>query len=198
MAIFTKKAQPTKNDLYETPTATLDMILDKLDPGRHHIWEPFPGTGHSTRYMKSRGFGVTNGDHPDFFQQNVPVLTLEEQAVKKEIILVSNPPFSIKRHILRRLSELGFYRIALLLPAPVLFTKYFQMYCMDHQFQAIIHTKRCTFLDPATGMPTIKQPPFDILWACINLDLEKDISFSENRRCKIDKSVSGLSPKNTS
>ena len=72
MAIYTKKAQPTKNDLYETPAATLDMILDHLDPKRHHIWEPFVGTGHSTRYMKSRGFDVTNGDHPDFFQQSLP------------------------------------------------------------------------------------------------------------------------------
>ena len=72
MAIYTKNVQPKLNDQYETPPATLDMILDKLDPGRHHIWEPFPGTGHSTRYMKSRGFDVTNGDHPDLFHQLLP------------------------------------------------------------------------------------------------------------------------------
>ncbi len=118
MAIYTKKAQPTKNDLYETPTATLDMILDHLDPKRHLIWEPFVGTGHSTRYIKSRGFSVTNGDHQDFFQQSLP-----EKDPKKELVLVSNPPFSIKRHILRRLTELGFHKFALLLPAPVLFTQ---------------------------------------------------------------------------
>ena len=81
---MTKKAQPKLNDLYETPTATLDMILDQLDPARHHIWEPFPGTGHSTRYMKSRGFCVTNGNHPDFFQQSLP-----EKDPDKELTSVS-------------------------------------------------------------------------------------------------------------
>lgn len=121
MAIYTKKAQPTKNDLYETPTTTLDIILDHLDPRRHHIWEPFVGTGHSTRYMKSRGFDVTNGDHADFFQQSLP-----EKYPEKDFVLISNPPFSVKRRILLRLTELGFHKIALLLPAPVLFTKYFQ------------------------------------------------------------------------
>ena len=134
MAIYTKNVQPKLNDQYETPPATLDMILDKLDPGRHHIWEPFPGAGHSTRYMKSRGFCVTNGDQQDFFQQSIP-----EKDPKKELVLVSNPPFSVKRRILLRLTEIGFHEIALLLPAPLLFTKYFQEYCSHHQVQVIIH-----------------------------------------------------------
>ncbi len=132
MAIYTKKAQPTKNDLYETPTTTLDMILDHLDPKRHLIWEPFVGTGHSTRYIKSRGFSVTNGDHQDFFQQSLP-----EKDPEKDLVLISNPPFSVKRQILLRLTELGFHKIALLLRAHVLFTKYFQEYCSHHQVQVI-------------------------------------------------------------
>ena len=173
MAIYTKKAQPTKNDLYETPTTTLDMILDHLDPKRHLIWEPFVGTGHSTRYIKSRGFSVTNGDHQDFFQQSLP-----EKDPEKDLVLISNPPFSVKRQILLRLTDLGFHKIALLLPAPVLFTKYFQEYCSHHQVQVIIHTKRCNFLDPETGKPTLKQPTFDVMWVCVDLALERDILFS--------------------
>jgi hypothetical protein len=123
--------------------------------------------------MKSRGFDVTNGDHPDFFQQSLP-----EKDPNKELVLVSNPPYSIKRHILRRLTELGFHKFALLLPAPLLFTQYFQEYCSHHQVQVIIHTKRCKFLDPETGKPTLKQPTFDVMWVCVDLALERDILFS--------------------
>lgn len=172
MAIYTKSTQPTLNDQYETPIQTLDMVLDYLHPEKHFIWEPFPGTGHSTRYMKSKGFTVTNGNHPDFFQQNVPHAEND-----KELVLVTNPPFSIKRQILERLAELGVRKVALLLPAPVLFTQYFQRYCLDHKVQTIIHSKRCKFIDPRTGKPSKKSASFDIVWICLNIELESDMIF---------------------
>ena len=180
MAIYSPKVQPCVNDLYETPPATLDMILDCLDPLKHYIWEPFRGSGHSTRHMQSRGFVVTNGDHEDFFHQTVPPKSIvADNGNHLDLVLVSNPPFSIKRHILDRLTKLGVYNVALLLPAPVIFTKYFQEYCTNNNnLQLIIHTKRCSFLDPVTGEPTKKTASFDILWACINLGLDRDVAFS--------------------
>ena len=72
MSIYNSSSQPSRNDLYETPPATLDMILRYLDPTKHLIWEPFKGSGHSTRHMRSRNFTVSNGDDPDFFKQNIP------------------------------------------------------------------------------------------------------------------------------
>lgn len=177
MAIYSPTVQPSVNDLYETPPATLDMILDCLDPEKHYIWKPFKGSGHSTKYMQSRGFVVTNGDHKDFFQQAVPPNRIGNHL---ERVLVSNPPYSIKRQILKRLSELGVHKVALLLPAPVVFTKYFQAYCTnDNVLQLIIHTKRCSFLDPVTGKATKKTASFNILWACTNLAFDQDISFSK-------------------
>lgn len=170
MSIYSKVTQPNLNNQYETPTETLDMILDYLHPEKHCIWEPFKGTGHSTRYMESRGFTVTNGNHPDFFQQKVP-------HADNELVLISNPPFSIKRQILERLAELGVSKVALLLPAPVLFTKYFHRYCVDHKVQTIIHSKRCRFIDPTTGQPTKKSASFDIMWVCVNIELESDMVF---------------------
>ena len=92
MAIYTTRVQPKKSDLYETPADTLDMVLGRLDPTKHYIWEPFQGSGHSTRHVKSKGFQVTNGDNPDFFQQAVPVPPPDMTTV-----LVSNPPFSVKK-----------------------------------------------------------------------------------------------------
>jgi len=172
MAIYTNKVQPSVNDLYETPVKTLDMVLQLLDRKRHFLWEPFRGTGHSTRYMRSLGYTVTNGDHVNFFEQSVPVAP-----DGMETVLVSNPPFSVKRQIVARLESLGVHKVALLLPAPVLFTQYFRDYCQLHPVQLIVHTKRCAFLDPATGKPG-KQPSFDVAWICVGPNLARDINFS--------------------
>ena len=170
MSIYTSSAQPSRNDFYETPAATLDMILRYLDPTQHFIWEPFKGSGNSTKYMRSRGFTVSNGDDPDFFKQNIPRIE------GMQTVLVSNPPFSIKRQILAHLKSIGMKHIALLLPAPVLFTKYFRD-CSEN-VQVVIHTKRCRFLDPLTGEQG-GTPSFDVLWICHGMNLPKDLLFSE-------------------
>jgi len=150
---------------------TLDMILEHLDQTVHYLWEPFRGSGHSTRHMKHMGYQVTNGDDPDFFCQTVPVAP---EGMKT--VLVSNPPFSIKREILKHLEALGVHNIALLLPAPVLFTKYFYEFAHKHHVQLVIHSKRCAFLDPVNGKAG-GSASFDISWICVGLDLPRDINF---------------------
>jgi len=147
------------------------MVLTHLDPSIHLLWEPFPGSGHSTRHMKSKGFQVTNGDAPDFFKQTVPV-----PPSGMKTILVSNPPFSIKREILSHLESLGLHDVALLLPAPVPFTKYFYEFAHLHHVQLVVHSKRCAFLDPLTGKAG-GSASFDIAWICVGLELLRDINF---------------------
>ena len=149
---------------------SLDMMLEHLDPAVHFVWEPFPGSGHSTRHVRSRGFQVTNGDDPDFFKQTVP-----DTPAGMRLVLVSNPPFSIKREILSHLEALGVHQVALLLPAPVLFTKYFREYCASHAVQLVIHSKRCAFLDPVNGKAG-GSASFDVAWICVGLELERDIN----------------------
>ena len=171
MAFYSTCSQPKKQDLWETPDKSIDMILDRLDPSVHFIWVPFVGTGRSTRYMISRGFQVTNGDDPDFFKQSIPIAPPGMTTV-----LVSNPPFSIKKEILRHLDVLGMHDMALLLPAPVLFTKYFQAFCVDHPVQLVVHSGRCSFIDPATGKAG-GSASFDIAWITVGLGLPHDINF---------------------
>jgi hypothetical protein len=171
MSIYTRTTQPKQNDLYETPVRSLNMMLEHLDPSLHIIWEPFVGSGHSTRHMRSSGFQVTNGDNADFFQQSVPV-----PPSGMKLVLVSNPPFSIKRQILSHLQSLGMHDMALLLPAPVLFTKYFHEFCHDHHVQLVIHSKRCAFLNPETGKSN-GSASFDVAWICVGLNLPRDINF---------------------
>jgi hypothetical protein len=151
-------------DTYETVKWTLDIMLDTLNPEKHFIWEPFKGSGSSTLYMRSRGFEVTNGDHDDFFRQTVP-----SPPNKKEMVLVSNPPFSTKQQILDRLKQLGIKRWALLLPLACLNTCYFPKFVDILKLSIIFHYKQPRFLDPEDGKPTKKGSPFEICWFCVGL-----------------------------
>ena len=146
-------------------------MLQHLDQRKHFLWEPFVGSGHSTRHLKSKGFQVTNDDNADFFKQTVPV---PPEGMKT--VLVSNPPFSLKRGILSHLDSLGVHDVALLLPAPVLFTKYFYEYCKEHQVQLVIHSKRCAFLDPVTGKAG-RSASFNVAWICVGVGLPRDLNF---------------------
>ena len=121
--------------------------------------------------MRSKGFQVSNGNDVDFFKQAVPVAPAGMKTV-----LVSNPLFSIKRQILSHLESLGVHDVALLLPAPVLFTKYFRKYCKEHPVQLVIHSKRCAFLDPVTGKAG-GSASCDVAWICVGLGLTRDINF---------------------
>ena len=169
--MYTTNIQPKKADNYETPARSLDMLLGHLKADKHFIWEPFRGSGRSTIHMRGRGFQVTNGDDLDFFKQTLPVAP-----AGMKLILVSNPPFSIKKEILEHLEKLGMYDMALLLPAPVMFTKYFHSFAHRHHVQMIVHTKRCAFLDPVSG-ESGGPASFDVAWICVGVGLERDITF---------------------
>lgn len=194
MALYTSSIRNNSGiDVYETPKKSLDLILDHLNPLIDFIWEPFPGSGHSTNYMRERGFEVINGDNPDFFKQE----TLPIVPIGKTLILVTNPPFSIKKDIFNRLNELGLKRLAMLLPAAVMYTVYFNKYNKmqnenyNNQLNIIVHTSRCSFLDPETGIAVRRNggkrkgnASFDIAWITYDVNLPQQITFPEHKKCK--------------
>ena len=164
------------NDSYETSHATLDVVLDKLDASKHYIFEPFRGTGYSTEYMRQRGFLVTNGDHTDFFAHE----TRPKPPAGGEnltLFVVSNPPFSKKEQILRKLQELGIQNIALLLPSATVSNKYWRKYFPHNNFQIIINEGRCKFLNPITHEPIKGSCSFTVFWCLNNFNLPYDINY---------------------
>lgn len=173
MAFYSPAAQPTVNDLWETPGDTLDMVLRRLDPRVHLLWEPFVGSGASTAHMRKRGFEVANGAPADFFDQTAA----PPAPPGKTTVLVSNPPFSQKKQILQHLMRMD-TPFALLMPAGTLFTQYFRTCCEARKVQIIVHTKRCRFLDPVTHEQCSGRPSFDIIWCCVDLGLDADLSFA--------------------
>jgi hypothetical protein len=107
MALMTAK-KALKNDEYETPLTAWAMLAPFL-PKDKILWEAFYATGASGEHLRSLGFQVYH-EQEDFFQVN------------HGDIIVSNPPFSLKKQVLTRLKALG-KPFALLLPASVLGTK---------------------------------------------------------------------------
>lgn len=160
-------------DDYETPDRVLDMVLEQLDTTQHFLWEPFKGTGRSTDYMRKKGFEVTNGDHSDFFQQTLP----RPSSSTKELVVVSNPPFSKKRDILEHLKRLGVRKFALLLPVGTLFTRYFADLFPNCSTQLILTQGRVKFIDPVTQVAYKGSCSFDVVWICVELGFMHSIAY---------------------
>lgn len=163
-------------DEYETPSYVLDMVLDELDASKWFVWEPFPGSGFSTNYMRSKGFEVTNGSFDDFFQHRQAPKVLCEV---KQLVVITNPPYSKKKEILEKLKELGVRKLALFIPMGTVVCRYFKDLFPDHHKQVIIHTRCCRFLHPKTHEYWHLRAPFDVIWITSGLGLKYDVQYKE-------------------
>lgn len=93
----TYKYKLSEKDLYETP-AHVYLYLKDLIPKNKIVWDPFPGSGRSRTIMKAMGLKVYEDDlKQDFFTMKPP----------DGVIIVTNPPFSIKRLVIRQIQKLG-------------------------------------------------------------------------------------------
>ena len=171
----TKSIQFDKDD-YETSHSTLNAVLSKLDPLKHLIFEPFPGTGYSTMYMQQCGFRVTNGDYCDFFQHCTPPRH-PAGTEGMEMFVITNPPYSKKKDVLKKLKDLGLRNLALLLPSGTVSNKYWRQYFPQDNFQLLINIGRCKFLSPETHKPLTGSCNFTVFWCLNNFRLKNDISY---------------------
>ena len=163
MAGFSTKTF-AKFDDYMTPKECWENIKDII-PKDKIIWEPFFGDGRSGEYLTELGFNVIHRDE-DFFENN------------NGDIIVSNPPFSIKKEILTRLKELN-KPFILIMPCSVLNTKYIRE-LFSNNLQIIIPKKRIQF-DKLINGERIKLNAcnFDCFYYCYKIGLDRDINFQE-------------------
>ena len=146
-----------KVDDYQTPKEVWQSIQQFI-PKNKVIWECFYGDGNSGKYLQELGFNVIHEDE-DFFEHN------------KGDIIVTNPPFSQKQQILRRLKELN-KPFILIMPASVLGTKMLSNLFPD--IQIIVPDGRINFIK--NGEPT-KGCWFASFFYCWKMNLAKDIIF---------------------
>ena len=156
-----------KHDDYMTPKYVWENIKD-LIPRDKVIWEAFYGDGNSGKYLEELGFEVIHKE-VDFFENNLGD------------IIVSNPPFSICKDIMKRLAQLD-KPFILIMPSSKICTSYFRENFKDKKLQIIIPPKRINFLKIVDGKPideSKKSCNFDCFYYCYKIGLENDITFLE-------------------
>ena len=149
---------------YMTPKYAWENI-QKFIPKDKVIWEAFMGDGKSGEYLRELGFDVIH-DYDDFFEND------------KGDILVSNPPFSKSKEILKRLKELD-KAFILILPCSKICTQYTREYFKDAEnpLQIIIPKKRIHFNKNKEGWKNSCY--FDCFYYCYKMNLERDIIWLE-------------------
>jgi hypothetical protein len=152
----------SKYDDYMTPKYAWENIKDYI-PKDKTIWEAFYGDGTSADYLRELGFNVIHQPR-DFFENDFGD------------IIVSNPPFSKVKEILKRLKELD-KPFILILPVSKICTSYFRTYFKSN-IQLIIPQKRIHFVKIENNkiVADIKSCcNFDCFYYCYKMNLPNDI-----------------------
>jgi len=151
-----------------TPKSAWENI-QHLIPKDKVIWEAFFGDGKSGDYLTELGFNVIH-EKIDFFSNN------------KGDIVISNPPFTMKKEVLTRLVKLD-KPFILIMPSSTLNTKYIRKIFEDKEdkLKIIIPKGRIHFNKLVNGKTPKnwgKQCYFDTFYFCYKIEgLENDITW---------------------
>jgi len=156
-----------KHDDYMTPKYAWENIKH-LIPKNKVIYEAFYGDGKSGQYLRELGFEVIH-EPIDFFENDLGD------------IIVSNPPFSKSKEVVKRLKELD-KPFIIILPASKIATSYFREYFMNCGLQIIIPKKRIHFEKQLEGKKVDNWKNacnFDCFYYCYKIGLENSITWLE-------------------
>ena len=168
MTSLTKKTF-LKHDDYMTPKYAWEDIVEHIPKGKI-VWECFFGDGASGKYLTELGFDVIH-EPIDFFEED------------KGDIIVSNPPFSKSKAVVKRLKELD-KPFIIIMPSSKINTSYFRENFKDCGLQIIIPRKRIHFLKQIDGKPVEgwkNACNFDCFYYCYKIGLKKDIVWLEDK-----------------
>lgn len=156
----------SKHDDYMTPKSAWENIQQYI-PKDKVIWECFYGDGKSGKDLEELGFKVIHKDI-DFFKHN------------EGDIIISNPPFTLKKEVFTRLIELN-KPFIMICSQQLLFTQYFKQIIKNNKLQIIIPRRRIQFIKIENGeyVDTGNRCNFDCLYFCYKMNLENDITFLE-------------------
>jgi len=154
-----------KHDDYMTPKYAWENI-QHLIPKDKVIWEAFYGDGESGKHLKELGFNVIH-EEIDFYDND------------EGEIIVSNPPFSQSKEVIKRLKELG-KPFIIIMPSQKINTSYFREFQKDNPnpIQIIIPRKRIHFqkqLDGVVPENWKNACSFDCFYYCWKIGLDRDI-----------------------
>tara|TARA_R110000787_G_scaffold264743_1_gene370637 strand:- start:4055 stop:4510 length:456 start_codon:yes stop_codon:yes gene_type:complete len=150
-----------------TPKTAWENISEFI-PKDKVIWESFAGNGNSSTFLTELGFNVICKEE-DFFTSN------------HGEIIITNPPFSLKKEVFTRLKELD-KPFIIICPCSMITAQYFRKLFSDEKIQIIIPRKRIQFIktdDEGNILPTENKCNFDCFYYCWKMNLDKDITWLE-------------------
>ena len=154
-----------KNDNWETPIEYLELITPFINDNAI-IYDPFYMNGKIKQKWEKLGYTCIH-ENKDFFFSLPP-------QTERDLICVSNPPYSLRNRVLRRLFEVGVPFIMLMPITTIAYIKT-QPILKDKDIQIIIPNIYKGFIN-ADGEET-KCPPFYLCFICWKMNLEKDITY---------------------
>jgi hypothetical protein len=158
------------SDEYYTPKLAVSPLLPYLADKKYTIWCPFDDeTSEYVQCFKEQEHNVI-ATHIDSGQN---FFTYEPE--EEYDIIISNPPFSLKDDILKRLNELN-KPYAILLPLPTLQGQ--KRFPYLENSQALIFDKRINFYTDTAHTQMAKGVAFASIYICKNF-LPKDLIFTK-------------------
>ena len=150
-----------KHDDYMTPKYAWENILEYI-PKDKIIWEAFYGDGKSGSHLEELGLNVIH-EPIDFFKEN------------RGEIIISNPPFSLSKEVMKRLLTLD-KPFILIFPSSKINTSYIREW-KNKNLQIIIPRQRIQFIK--NGNELNNKCNFDCFYYCYKMNLQKDIIWLE-------------------
>ena len=169
MAVFQTKTF-LKHDDYMTPKSAWEAIIEYI-PKDRIIYEPFYGDGTSGKILKELGCENVIHEPIDFFEHD------------KGDVIISNPPFTLKKEVFTRLKALG-KPFIMICPSSMINTQYMRKLFSqeDAPIQIIIPLKRIQFIKMIDGVVDPDQKRacnFDCFYYCWKMNLPRDIIWLE-------------------
>ena len=161
----------SKNDEFYTPTYAIEPILKYIKKGST-VWCPFDtDNSNFVKEFKKHECNVINThieSGNDFFNMEIP----------KCDYIISNPPYSIKGEVFKRLFEIG-KPFAMLVGVVGLFEskKRFEMF-KNNNFEVMYMDKRISYFKDYSEQKPSLNPPFSSVYICSKI-LEDRIVFEE-------------------
>tara|TARA_R110000782_G_scaffold129678_1_gene221271 strand:- start:253 stop:750 length:498 start_codon:yes stop_codon:yes gene_type:complete len=165
MALFHNKTFQIHDD-YMTPKYAWENIKHII-PKDKVIWEAFYGNGDSGTFLKELGFNTIH-ENVDFFEEDLGQ------------VIISNPPFSKTKEVMKRLLLLD-KPFIIILPSSKINTSYLRDW-KDKNLQIIIPRKRIQFVKTVNGIVPDNYKSccnFDCFYYCYKMNLDKDITWLE-------------------
>ena len=160
-----KQGEINPNDEFYTPNYAIEPLLKHLKPNSK-IWCPFDtNESNFVKLLKKEGHSVSNSH----ISEGLDFFDADKEKCKSFDYIISNPPYSIKAEVFKKLFELEI-PFAMLVGVVGLFEskKRFEMF-RDNKIEVMYFDKRISYFKSYDGQKPSLNPPVSSVYLCSNV-----------------------------